>query len=83
VSVLIVSVKAAGLGFTINSANVVVHLDVWWNVSLEHQSTDRSHRIGQKNKLINIKLLMNNSIETKTYSLQNYKRGLFFNFFSK
>lgn len=28
VSVLIVSVKAAGLGFTINSANVVVHLDV-------------------------------------------------------
>ena len=31
----------------LTSADVVIHLDLWWNPQAENQATDRTHRIGQ------------------------------------
>ena len=46
--VLILSPEAAGVGFTITSANHVIHLSRTWNPAKEDQATDRVYRIGQK-----------------------------------
>ena len=35
----------------LTSADVVIHLDLWWNPQVENQATDRAHRIGQKIRL--------------------------------
>lgn len=51
--VLILSPEAAGVGFTITSANNVIHLSRMWNPAKEDQATDRVYRIGQK-KDVNI-----------------------------
>ena len=44
---------------------MVIHLDPWWNVSAEHQATDRAHRIGQTRKVHVLKLVCMDSIEEK------------------
>lgn len=44
---LLVSLKAAGLGLNLTAANYVVLMDLWWNPSVEEQAIDRAHRIGQ------------------------------------
>ena len=46
-NVLILSPEAAGVGFTITSANHVIHLSRTWNPAKEDQATDRVYRIGQ------------------------------------
>ena len=46
--ILIMSPIAAGTGFTIVSANNVIHLERHWNPAKEDQATDRVYRIGQQ-----------------------------------
>lgn len=46
-NVLVLSPLAAGVGFTITSANNVIHLSRTWNPAKEDQATDRVYRIGQ------------------------------------
>ena len=31
----------------LTAADTVIHYDPWWNPAVEHQATDRTHRIGQ------------------------------------
>ncbi|MGB9620691.1 MAG: DEAD/DEAH box helicase, partial [Armatimonadota bacterium] len=45
--VLILSLKAGGLGLNLQAASYVFHFDRWWNPATERQAEDRSHRIGQ------------------------------------
>jgi superfamily II DNA or RNA helicase len=45
--VMLLSVKAGGVGLNLTAANHVVHLDRWWNPATEAQATDRAFRIGQ------------------------------------
>ena len=56
-NVFLISLKAGGTGLNLTSADVVIHLDPWWNPQVENQATDRSHRIGQKNVVEVIKLI--------------------------
>ena len=44
---------------------MVIHYDPWWNLSVENQATDRTHRIGQTKKVQVYKLITKNSIEEK------------------
>ena len=56
---------------------MVIHLDPWWNVSAEHQATDRAHhRIGQTRKVHVLKLVCMDSIEEKVMLLQHLKSTL-------
>lgn len=45
--VLILSLKAGGVGLNLTAASVVFHLDRWWTAAVEQQAEDRAHRIGQ------------------------------------
>jgi len=45
--IMIVSLKAGGVGLNLTAANHVFHFDRWWNPAVENQATDRAYRIGQ------------------------------------
>ncbi|MBC7544483.1 MAG: DEAD/DEAH box helicase [Candidatus Sericytochromatia bacterium] len=45
--VLLVSLKAGGVGLNLTAATHVIHYDRWWNPAVENQATDRAYRIGQ------------------------------------
>ena len=42
--VLILSLRAGGLGLNLQEASYVFHPDRWWNPAVERQAEDRSHR---------------------------------------
>ena len=77
ISVFLLSLKAGGTGLNLTGADTVIIYDPWWNPSAEAQATDRTHRIGQKNKITSIKLVVRDSIEEKILELQSKKQGLF------
>ena len=74
--IVLISLKAGGTGLNLVGADVVVHLDPWWNYSAESQASDRAHRIGQTRTVEVIKLIAENSIEEKVVNLQNEKKEL-------
>ena len=74
--VFLISLKAGGNGINLVGADMVIHLDPWWNVSAENQATDRAHRIGQTRNLKVIKLICSDSIEQRVIELQNMKKDL-------
>ncbi len=77
--VFLVSLKAGGTGLNLVGADIVIHLDPWWNVAAENQATDRAHRIGQKNVVNVIKIVCLDSIEQKVIELQNMKKEIIAN----
>lgn len=76
VKVFLIMLKSGGTGLNLASADVVIHLDLWWNPQAENQATDRAHRIGQKNTVEVIHLITKGTIEEKILELQNKKRVL-------
>ena len=72
----LITLKSGGTGLNLTSADVVIHLDIWWNPQVENQATDRAHRIGQKNKVTVVKLVTKGTIEERIIELQNKKKVL-------
>lgn len=75
-NVFLITIKAGGTGLNLTSADVVIHLDLWWNPQAENQATDRAHRIGQKKTVEVIKLICKGTIEERILELQNKKKFL-------
>ena len=75
-NVFLIMLKSGGTGLNLTSADVVIHLDLWWNPQAESQATDRAHRIGQKNTVEVIKLVSKGTIEDKILELQQKKKKL-------
>lgn len=75
-NVFLIMLKAGGTGLNLTSADVVIHLDLWWNPQVENQATDRAHRIGQTKNVEVIKLICNGTIEERIIELQNKKKIL-------
>jgi SNF2 family DNA or RNA helicase len=46
-AVLVLSLRAGGVGLNLTAASVVFHFDRWWTAAVETQAEDRAHRIGQ------------------------------------
>ncbi len=74
--VFLISLKAGGYGLNLTSASAVIHVDPWWNKSVERQAEDRVHRIGQKQNVSVYKIITTNTIEEKIFELQNQKDDL-------
>lgn len=72
----LITLKSGGTGLNLTSADVVIHLDIWWNPQVENQATDRAHRIGQKKTVSVIKFITKGTIEEKIIELQNKKKIL-------
>ena len=49
-------------------------LDDWWNPAVEDQAMARSHRIGQKNNVLVLRLVCKDTVEEKILQLQDKKR---------
>jgi hypothetical protein len=75
-AVFLLSLKAGGFGLNLTAASYVVLFDPWWNPAVENQAIDRTHRIGQTNKVIAYRLLIKGSIEEKIRQLQKQKSAL-------
>ena len=75
-NVFLIMLKSGGTGLNLTSADVVIHLDMWWNPQAENQATDRTHRIGQTKTVEVIKLICKGTIEEKILALQEKKKVL-------
>lgn len=75
--VLLMSVKAGGLGITLTRANYVYHFDQWWNPATSAQAEDRAHRIGQEKTVFVFTLMTTGTIEERIHQLLEKKRSLF------
>ena len=75
--VFLISLKAAGVGLNLISADTAILYDPWWNPAVEKQAEDRIYRIGQKKKVTVFKLIAAGTIEEKVQTLQETKKKLF------
>ena len=76
VDLFLVSLKAGGVGLNLVEADTVIHYDPWWNPAVEHQATDRAHRIGQDKPVFVYKLVTEGTVEEKILALQERKHKL-------
>lgn len=76
IKVCVISLKAGGTGLNLTGANIVIHLDPWWNYSKEAQASDRVYRIGQTKDVKVYKLISENTVEENVIYLQNAKKEL-------
>ncbi|KAJ1936000.1 hypothetical protein EC988_008320, partial [Linderina pennispora] len=73
VRVLLVSLKAGGVGLNLAYATHVFVMDAFWNPSVEHQAIDRVHRLGQTKPVSVTRYFVRDSIEEKILKLQQRK----------
>ena len=78
-SVLILSLRAGGLGLNLQSASYVFHFDRWWNPAVEQQAEDRTHRIGQTLPVHVYRYQLTDTIEERIQQLIQRKIDLFTN----
>jgi hepA/SNF2 family protein len=76
VPVFLISLKAGGTGLNLTGADMVIHYDPWWNMSVQNQATDRAYRLGQKNSVQVYKLILEDTVEEKIVELQEKKSEL-------
>lgn len=76
VEIFLVSLKAGGVALNLCEASQVFLMDPWWNPSVEWQSMDRVHRIGQKRPIRITRFCIEDSIELKIIELQDKKANM-------
>lgn len=76
VTVLLLSLKAGGVGLNLTEASRAYMCDPWWSPSVEDQAIDRIHRIGQSNNVKVVRFIMEGSIEEKMLKIQERKRTI-------
>lgn len=74
--ILVLSLKAGGVGLNLTRANHVFHYDRWWNPAVEDQATDRAFRIGQKRDVQVHRLICSGTLEERIDSLIQSKRAV-------
>jgi len=76
IRLFLISLKAGGVGLTLTAADYVYLVDPWWNPAAEQQAIDRSHRIGQVNKVFAYRMICKDTVEEKILQLQEKKKSL-------
>lgn len=74
--VLVVSLKAGGVGLNLTAATHVFHFDRWWNPAVENQATDRAHRIGQYRTVQVHKFVVSGTLEERIDEMIEQKTEL-------
>ena len=73
-AVLVLSLKAGGVGLNLTAANHVVLFDRWWNPAVEDQARDRTWRLGQERTVIFHRLECPGTIDERVEEIVAGKR---------
>ncbi|MGR9087295.1 MAG: DEAD/DEAH box helicase [Gammaproteobacteria bacterium] len=79
---IFISTDAGGVGLNLQSATVLINLDMPWNPAVLDQRIARIHRLGQKQNVQIFLLLAEDSYEQRVARLVQGKRDLFDNVIS-
>jgi SNF2 family DNA or RNA helicase len=71
------STDAGGVGLNLQSASLLVNLDIPWNPAVLEQRIGRIHRHGQKRNVTIINLVSRESIEERMLDVLTFKASLF------
>lgn len=74
--VIVISLRAGGVGINLPESRLVVHYDRWWNPAVEDQASDRSYRMGQKRDVIVFTPWLLDTLEQNIDNIQTDKRAL-------
>lgn len=74
--IMLISLKAGGVGLTLTAADHIFFMDPWWNPAVEDQAADRSHRIGQFNPVLIHRIVAKGTIEERILDLQKSKLAM-------
>jgi DNA repair protein RAD5 len=72
--VLLLSLRAGGVGLNLTAAKRVFMMDPWWSFAVEAQAIDRVHRMGQEDEVKVIRFIATESIEEKMLRIQDRKK---------
>ncbi|KAM9708224.1 helicase-like transcription factor [Menidia menidia] len=75
-TIMLLSLKAGGVGLNLTAASHVFLMDPAWNPATEEQCIDRCHRLGQKKKVVVTKFIVKNSVEENMVKIQRRKQDL-------
>jgi hypothetical protein len=78
-----ISTDAGGVGLNLQSASVLINLDVPWNPAVLEQRNARVHRLGQTRKVQIINMVSTDSYEERVLALVGNKQLLFDNVVSE
>ncbi|KAM4625187.1 helicase-like transcription factor isoform 2-T2 [Polymixia lowei] len=74
--IMLLSLKAGGVGLNLTAASHVFIMDPAWNPAAEEQCIDRCHRLGQTRKVVVTKFIVKDSVEENMVRIQRQKQDL-------
>ncbi|XP_058216059.1 DNA repair protein RAD5A [Rhododendron vialii] len=74
--VLLMSLKAGGVGINLTAASNAFVLDPWWNPAVEEQAVMRIHRIGQTKEVMIKRFIVKGTVEERMEAVQARKQRM-------
>ncbi|XP_010535657.1 PREDICTED: putative SWI/SNF-related matrix-associated actin-dependent regulator of chromatin subfamily A member 3-like 2 isoform X2 [Tarenaya hassleriana] len=74
--VMLMSLKAGGVGINLTAACNAFVMDPWWNPAVEEQAVMRIHRIGQTKKVSIRRFIVKGTVEERMEAVQARKQRL-------
>ncbi|KAL2230049.1 putative SWI/SNF-related matrix-associated actin-dependent regulator of chromatin subfamily A member 3-like 3 [Sesamum indicum] len=74
--ILLMSLKAGGVGLNLTAASNVFLMDPWWNPAVEEQAIMRIHRIGQKRIVRVRRFIVKDTVEERMQQVQARKQRM-------
>ncbi|KAJ5636099.1 uncharacterized protein N7484_009412 [Penicillium longicatenatum] len=75
-TVLLISLRAGGVGLNLTVASNVFLMDPWWSFAVEAQAIDRVHRMGQTRDVSVTRFVIKDSIEGRMLRVQERKMNI-------
>ncbi|KAK1310831.1 hypothetical protein QJS10_CPA08g00521 [Acorus calamus] len=76
ISVLLMSLKAGGVGINLTAASNAFLMDPWWNPAVEEQAVMRIHRIGQTKSVTIKRFIVKGTVEERMEAVQARKQRM-------
>lgn len=75
-TILLISLRAGGVGLNLTAASNVFIMDPWWSFAIEAQAIDRVHRMGQMRDVSVTRFMVKDSIEGRMLRVQERKMNI-------
>ncbi|GAP87495.1 putative DNA repair protein rad5 [Rosellinia necatrix] len=73
-TILLISLRAGGVGLNLTQAKRVYMMDPWWSFAVEAQAIDRVHRMGQDAEVKVYRFICKDSVEERMLKVQDRKK---------